>query len=168
MAYRSEAFCRRRQQDNIRGYVWVRKRLDPYAQLMKNILASDYIYVGRSKIFKAGRGVFASRDIKKSEVIERCPIIEIPKHDSSGLNESILVTYFFYFGKDKERLAIALGFGSIYNHAYIPNAKFRIKQKDTVIDFVALKNINKDDEITVNYYNGNPKKSPLWFEKVLS
>lgn len=131
---------------------------------MKNILASDYIYVGKSKIFKAGLGVFASHDIKKGEIIERCPIIEIPKHDSSSLNENILVTYFFYFGKDRKRVAIALGFGSIYNHTYNPNAKFRIRQKDLVIDFVALKHIKKDNEITVNYYGSNPKKSPLWFE----
>ena len=131
---------------------------------MKNIYTSDQIYVGRSKIIKAGRGVFAGGDIKKGEIIERCPIIEIPKHDSSSLNASILVTYFFYFGKDKERSAIALGFGSIYNHSYKPNAKFNIKQKLMLIDFIALENIKKDGEITVNYYNGNPKKSPLWFE----
>ena len=131
---------------------------------MKKIPASNCIYVGTSKITKAGRGVFAGRNIKKGEIIERCPIIEIPKYDSSSLSEGILVTYIFYFGKDKKRLAIALGFGSIYNHAYIPNAKFRIKQKDTVIDFVALKNIKKDEEITVNYYSSNPKKNPLWFE----
>jgi len=131
---------------------------------MKEILATDYIYIGKSKIIKAGRGVFASRNIIKGEIIERCPIIKIPKYDSFGLNESNLISYFFYYGKDKERLAIALGFGSIYNHSYLPNAKFSIKQNDNVIDFVALKNIKKDDEITVNYYGSSPKKYPLWFE----
>lgn len=53
---------------------------------MKNFPASDNVYISKSKIHNAGRGVFARRDIKK------------------------------------------------------------------------------DDEITVYYYNGNPKKSPLWFE----
>ena len=131
---------------------------------MKNILASDNIYVGRSKILDAGRGVFANCDIKKGEIIESCPIIEIPKYDTSNLTESVLVTYFFYFGKNKERSAIALGLGSIYNHTYTPNAKFRIKQKDMLIDFIALENIKKGNEITINYYNGNPQNSPLWFE----
>jgi uncharacterized protein len=122
------------------------------------------IYIGKSKIPNAGRGVFAGCNIKKDEIIERCPVIEVSKYDTSNLTESILVTYFFYFGKNKERSAIALGLGSIYNHTYKPNAKFKIKQKDMAIDFIALENIKKGEEITINYYNGNPKNSPLWFE----
>ena len=134
---------------------------------MKNILASNNVYISKSRILNAGRGVFARRDIKKDEIIERCPVIEVPKYDTSNLRESILVTYFFYFGRNKERSAIALGFGSISNHTYKRNARFKIKQKDMIIDFVALNDIKKDDEITFNYYNRSKpkdKKSPLWFE----
>lgn len=75
---------------------------------MNKLITSDKIYIGPSKIANAGRGVFARRDIKKGEIIETCPIIEIPKYDMSNLRESILVTYFFYFGKNKEQLVIAL------------------------------------------------------------
>lgn len=136
---------------------------------MKKLLTSDKIYIGQSKILNAGQGVYAKCDIKKSEIIERCPVIEVPKHDVSNVRESILVTYFFYFGRSKERLAIVLGFGSIYNHSYEPNAIYRIKPAEKIIDFVALNDIKKDDEITVNYNCGNPKdKSPLWFEVGLS
>ena len=132
---------------------------------MKKLVASEKIYIKQSKILDAGRGVFAKRDIKKDELIEKCPVIEVPKYDVSNVRESILVTYFFYFGKNKQRLAIALGFGSIYNHSYKPNATYKIRHKEKTIDFIALKNIKKDDEITVNYNYGNPKdKSPLWFE----
>ena len=133
---------------------------------MKKLVSSGKVYISESRILNAGRGVFAKCDIKKNEIIERCPIIEVPKHDTSNLNESILVTYFFYFGRSKEQLAIALGFGSIYNHTDKPNATFKIKQREEVIDFVALTDIKKDDEITFNYRNhGNSKnKSPLWFE----
>ena len=127
---------------------------------------SDKIYIGQSGIANAGRGVYARRDIKKDEIIEKCPIIEVPKHDVSNLRDSILVTYFFYFGKNKERLVIALGFGSIYNHAYEPNARYKIGRREKTLDFIALGDIKKDDEITVNY-NPNPKDlSPLWFETV--
>lgn len=134
---------------------------------MNKLITSDKIYIGQSRIVNAGRGVYTRRDIKKDEIIEKCPVIEVPKHDVSNLRESILVTYFFYFGKNKERLAIALGFGSIYNHAYEPNATYKIKHTEKIIDFVALKDIKKDDEITVNYNYGNQKdKSPLWFKVV--
>ncbi|MDO8503877.1 MAG: SET domain-containing protein [bacterium] len=132
---------------------------------MKRLLTSSKIYISQSTIADAGRGVYAKRDIKKGEIIERCPVIEVPKHDTSNLRESILVTYFFYFGKNKERSVVALGFGSIYNHTYEPNATYKEKHAEKTMDFIALKNIKKDSEITVNYNHGNPKqKSPLWFE----
>ncbi|MEK7186159.1 MAG: SET domain-containing protein-lysine N-methyltransferase [Patescibacteria group bacterium] len=134
---------------------------------MKKILTSDKVYISKSKILNAGRGVFARLDIRKGEIIENCPIVEVPEHDMSNLKESVLVTYFFYFGKNMERLAIVLGFGSIYNHSYKPNATYKIKQREKIIDFVASDNIKKDDEITFNYINsGNAKNKsrPLWFE----
>jgi hypothetical protein len=132
---------------------------------MMKLFTSDKVYIGQSRILNAGRGVFARRDIKKGEVIETCPVILVSRHDMSNLSESVLVTYFFYFGKKKERLVIALGFGSIYNHSYEPNAKYKIKPREKTIEFSALKDIKKDMEITVNYNYGNPKdKTPLWFE----
>jgi SET domain-containing protein len=132
---------------------------------MKKLLTSDKIYISKSSLLNAGRGVYARCNIKKYEIIERCPVIEVAKYDTSNLGESILVTYFFYFGRRKERSAIALGFGSIYNHSYEPNATYKIKITEKMIDFVAVKDIKKDSEITVNYNFGNPKdKNPLWFE----
>jgi len=132
---------------------------------MDKLLSSDKIYVSQSKMIKAGRGVFAGVDIKKNEIIERCPIIEISKHDTFNLGETILVTYLFFFGKNKEKSGIALGFGSIYNHSYSPNALYKIKDKEGLIDFISLKDIKKDEEITINYNHGKPNdKSPLWFD----
>ena len=132
---------------------------------MHNLATSDKVYIAQSRILNAGRGVYAKYDIKKNELIEKCPVIEVPQHDVANLCESILITYFYYFGKKKERVLIALGFGSIYNHTYEPNARYKISEEEMTIDFIALKDIRKNDEITVDYSNGNPKdKSPLWFE----
>jgi uncharacterized protein len=132
---------------------------------MQKLTTSNKIYISQSKIPNAERGVFAGVNIKKGETIERCPIIEVSKHDTANLNESLLVTYFFYFGRNKERLALTLGFGSIYNHSYDPNATFKIKPKAKLIEFIALKNIKKDEEITFNYKHEKSKDNiPLWFE----
>jgi hypothetical protein len=134
---------------------------------MSKIFPSDKIYVDTSKITGAGRGVFAKCDIKKGEIIERCPIIKVSKNDTANLNESILVTYFFYYGEDKDRLAVALGCGSIYNHSGKPNAAYKLKPDEEIIEFEALNNIEKDAEITFNYYNSADEgdmKNPLWFE----
>lgn len=108
--------------------------------------------------------MFAAQQIKKGEVVEVCPLIIVPRSDMSNLKESILVTYFFYFGEKKDRLAVALGFGSIYNHSYTPNATYKIKAKEKTINFTAIKDIKKNEEITVNYNFRNPRnKNPLWF-----
>lgn len=128
---------------------------------------SDKVYIGKSKIPRAGRGVFAKIDIKKGEVIENCPFIEISEGEISNLESSTLISYLFFFGKNKKRAVFALGFGSIYNHSDKPNAKFKIKTKEKIIEFIALKHIKKDSEITFNYRgNGKRKnkKKPLWFE----
>lgn len=131
---------------------------------MNKILATNKIYISESKIPNAGRGVFASTNIKNGEVIEQCPFIEIPKEELESIEQSIFINYVYFFGHKKEKMLIPLGFGAIYNHNYTPNAVYEIKPKDRVIEFVAKKDIKKDEEITVNYIQGNNKKVPLWFE----
>jgi len=77
------------------------------------------------------------------------------------------VEYYFYFGKNNEMLAVALGFGSIYNHSYEPNAIYKKRIRDKVIEFVALRSIRKDEEISVNYNYGDPNdKTRLWIKKI--
>ena len=133
---------------------------------MKKLFTSGKVYIAPSKIKNAGLGVFANQNIRKDELIERCPIILVPKKDVSNLRESILVNYYFYFN-GKRNLAIALGFGSIYNHSYEPNATYIKKSKEKVIDFVAIKDIKKDEEITANYNFGDPNdKSTLWIKDI--
>jgi len=135
-----------------------------YTCFVKKLLPPSKLYVAQSKIHKAGRGVFASVAIKQGELIERCPVIEIPEHEGPSVNESMLVTYIYYLGKNKERLMLALGFGSIYNHTETPNAEYHERYREKTIDFIALKEIKKDQEITVKYDQGSHKDShPLWF-----
>ena len=130
---------------------------------MKKIYSSDKIYIKDSKIVPGERGVFAKTNIKKGEIIETCPTIEFSEDDSVNFKESLLVTYTFYLGKNKDQVTILLGFGSIYNHSYTPNAIY--KQKDTTVIFIANRNIKKDEEILINYLQGNKNiKNPLWFE----
>lgn len=110
---------------------------------------------------KYGRGIFAIRDIKKGEFIEEAPVIVVPATDWKLMRESILLNYVFQWGKDK---ALALGYGSLYNHSYTPNARYITNMQNNSIDFYAREDIPRGEEITVNY-NGDPKdQSPLWFD----
>lgn len=134
---------------------------------MESITPSAKIYIGKSSIPNAGRGVFALVDIKNGEVIEQCPVIDIPQKQVHNIQSSILINYNFAWGAPEDRLAICLGFGSVYNHAYDPNATYIKHIERELINFVAIKDIKKGEEITVNYNHGNPyDKSPLWMKDV--
>jgi len=134
---------------------------------MQTILPSQKVYLGKSTIPHAGRGIFTSRDILAGEVIEICPIIEIPTSEIELLKKTLLINYYFVWGKAEEKRAICLGFGSLYNHAYEPNATYMKHLESETIHFNAIKDIKKDEEITVNYNYGNPSdKSPLWIKDI--
>ena len=90
-------------------------------------------------------------------------MIELPQHDAAS--ESFLVTYFYFFGEDKEQMVMALGFGSIYNHTDEPNAYYQERLQDQTIAFVALRDIAKDEEITVHYLGSKSYEHPLWFDQ---
>jgi SET domain-containing protein len=124
---------------------------------MKNLLV---------KSTKRGRGVFAKLNFKKGEIIEASPVIVLENSDRNFLDKTNLYNYYFWWGKDKKKAAIGLGYSSLYNHSFTPNAEYlKDLQKNTII-FKALRKIKKGEEILVNY-NGNPAdKSPLWFKVI--
>ena len=116
-----------------------------------------------------GRGVFAGKKYKRGEIIEQAPVIVIPGSELQYIKDTVLNDYYFIWGQDKDKLktgAIALGYGSLYNHSYSPNATFNKRHKDLVIEFKALQDIEEGEEITINY-NGDPEDdAPLCFEVV--
>jgi SET domain-containing protein len=112
---------------------------------------------------KYGRGIFANRNIKKGEFIEEAPVIVILKNEWKLMKKNILANYVFRWGEDK---AVALGYGSLYNHSYTPNARYHTNIENRSIDFYAREDISEKEEITVNY-NGDPEdQSPLWFDVI--
>ena len=130
---------------------------------------STKIHLGISRIKNAGRGVFASVDILAGELIERCPIILLSEKETPLIKQTELQNYYFRWGDDRahHQAGIGLGFGSIYNHSYSPNVTYTKLIDQELIDFVAIHNIKKDEEITVNYNFGNPHdKTRLWIKSI--
>jgi hypothetical protein len=113
-----------------------------------------------------GRGVFACRTFSPGELIERAPVLELPSADWSVVAPTRLSSYCFRFGPDPLDAAIALGYGSLYNHSYRPSAYYLQRLDAAVIDFIALRRIDVGDEVTVNY-DGTPESDkPVWFDVV--
>lgn len=123
------------------------------------------IHVGSSK--GKGRGVFARRQLAEGELIEQAPVLVIPGAEWRHIEQTVLYNYCFSWGPDLEHAALALGFGSLYNHSYQPNAVYIKRMAEMVIDFIALRKIGLGEEITVNY-NGSPgDQAPMWFGEVV-
>ena len=110
-----------------------------------------------------GRGVFAGVRFKAGELIERAPALVIPADEWRHLEKTVLYNYSFSWGDELEHAALPGGYGSFYNHSYEPNAVYYKRLDDLFIDYTALRPIEVDEEITINY-NGDPEdRGPLWF-----
>ena len=117
---------------------------------------------------KGGRGVFARRRISTGEMIERVPVILIPRgqvFDPNPENQkpSRISWYVFdWIECKRDYVALALGYGSIYNHSSQPNARFEMQHPD-ILMFVALKDIQPGEEVFIDY-RGSENKAALGFE----
>ncbi|MBS4214209.1 MULTISPECIES: SET domain-containing protein [Neobacillus] len=115
---------------------------------------------------KYGRGVFATRDIQSGELIHEAPVIVSPKRDYKYLKKTIMMEYVFWWDQANDECALALGYGSLFNHSYTPNALHEHNFANRTIDFYAHTDIKAGEEILINY-NGEPDDDePLWFDVI--
>jgi len=126
------------------------------------LIPTDLIEVRRSP--GRGRGVFARQFIPQGTVVERVPMLVFSEKELE-LNEGNSTLYHYAFEWGKGTVALALGYGSIYNHSYSPNARYDDHGQRTKV-FTAVRDIQPGEEITINY-NGEPEiKTPMEFEVV--
>jgi len=95
-----------------------------------------------------GRGVFAAVPIAAGEVIEVCPVLRFPAAQREHIDATLIDEYYFDWDGDG---AIALGLGSLYNHADEPIAEYIKDTANDVLVVRALSAIAADTEITFAY-----------------
>lgn len=123
------------------------------------MLSLPHLFVAPSS--RGGRGVFTARAIEAGTIIELAPVILLSAEDRALVHRTHLHDYYFQW--DGEQAAIALGLGSLYNHAGEPNAEFELDYDFEQIRFAALRAIAAGEEITIDYRSGAPGME-LWFE----
>lgn len=123
---------------------------------------SDLIAVKRVK--GKGRGVVARRAIRAGEVIERVPVLVLRLDEiRDGDGWTGLAGFCFLWGEGT--VALALGYGSLYNHSFDPNSRYDDEGQRVKV-YTAIRDIGAGEEITINY-NGEPTdRSPVGFEVV--
>lgn len=116
------------------------------------------------KIAGKGRAIFASRDFKVGEIIESCPVIKLTPTERKHC-EKTLLNHYMYPWKSTRSASVVLGYGSVINHSFDPNADWKQNFKTDCMVYKAIKPIKKGEEITVNY-NGEPDdQTPIdWFD----
>lgn len=103
-----------------------------------------------------GRGLVATQDIRQNTVIHIADLLELNKKDSKLVQKTKLTNYVYDLGYGKS--AIALGFGSLFNHSENENVDFKlvkIKSKNsptrTVIVYTTNRLIQEGDQLFINY-----------------
>ena len=98
-----------------------------------------------------GRGVFTSRRSPKGAVIEVCPVLILEAKDYHAIRDTVLWRYVYSWGKNDEQAAIALGYGSLYNHSANPNAEFNKHKRSGTVIIRAIRDIAAGEQIFINY-----------------
>lgn len=109
-----------------------------------------------------GLGVFAARKMAAGELVECCPALVCPAGDEALLEETALRGLYFTWRNDA--VAVALGFGSLYNHSWRPNARYELKHRARLVHILAVRAIAEGEEITINYTGHPDGRGELWFD----
>lgn len=137
-----------------------------------------------------GRGVFSTKDIKAGDIVETAPVVIISgtfsdypeeheyrvnglkkiTHDRTILAQEIsdiIFNWSFLTKNGKKDSCIALGYGSLYNSANPSNMRYEADEKNQNLLFIAVIDIPKDTELTVNYSGidgNNISEGNYWFK----
>jgi hypothetical protein len=132
---------------------------DHFEQLITPGIRPGDLYVAPS--VRHGRGVFAARVFAQEAIIEICPVIVVPAAQRAVIGTTVLFDHCYEWG---DAAGLALGFGSLYNHSYEPNAHYRQHIDRGLVVVTALAAIAKHEEITINYHGDPADRSPIWYD----
>ncbi len=116
-----------------------------------------------------GRGVFAARRFDAGEVVEECPVI-LFKKPYEVLHKELKTVVFHWPVPEGAATtqALALGYGSLYNHANPSNLRYEADETGLLLRLTAVRDIPADEELTINYNadGGAPASNEdWWFEE---
>ena len=99
-----------------------------------------------------GRGVFAQCDFAEGAVVEECPVIllTIPFDLLPPQLQNVVFSW-GVLAKTDSSTALALGYGSLYNHDNPANMRYVANPARCTLSFIAVRDIRSGEELTINY-----------------
>ena len=129
---------------------------------MNNLIEVKYISP------KKGKGVFSKRLIKEGTVIDVAHVVLLKENEFDLIADTVLYNYSYEWGgpnNDSEFMAaISLSISQFINHSFTPNIKYEYDYENKAIIYTAIRDINKGEELTVNYNGDVDNKKDVWFE----
>lgn len=123
-------------------------------------MIASFLYTEKTK--NKGWGVFTSKRIKKGTTIEVSPVIVMNKQDFDLLNKTKLHDYIFHW--QGNTCCMALGLISVYNHHAPSNCEYFQYFEEGTIEIRTVRDIKKNEELTINYQGEAGSTTPVWFE----
>ncbi len=117
-----------------------------------------------AKTKNKGRGVLAKKNIAADTKIEIAPVIILPQGDRKLLDQTLLHDYIFEWGEAKQECCIALGYVSLYNHAYQSNCEYAMDFKKQIIIVTTVKEVKAGEELCINYNGDWNSEKKIWFD----
>lgn len=116
-----------------------------------------------------GRGVFAARRFGAGEVVEECPVVLFKKPFEVLHRELKTVVFHWEVPEGAAATqALALGYGSLYNHSNPSNLRYETDREGLVLRLVAVREIEPGEELTINYNadgGAHVSDEDWWFEE---
>lgn len=131
---------------------------DSVANREETILGADIAW--RKISDEKGRGVFATRDIAKGEIIEIAPVVPVAKSNVIE-NGDAPDGYLLEWDAETpgEEFAMPLGYIMLYNHSSEPTIEIESDLGEYTMTVKAARNIKVNEELMWNY------ACDLWFEQ---
>jgi uncharacterized protein len=120
------------------------------------------LYIEKTK--ERGRGVFTSASLSAQIEIEISPVIVMNSEERLLLDQTLLHDYIFEWGPGSNECCMALGYISVYNHAFEPNCEYEMDFTAQTIRIKTIRDINRGEELFINYNGDWENKKKLWFE----
>lgn len=111
-----------------------------------------------------GRGIVAGRRFSCGDVVDAAPVVVIPGRQRPLVERTVLAQFSFVWDDATGSTAVALGRGSLFNHSYEPNVAAEKHVASRMIYFTALRDIDRGEELTLNYHGDASCLDPIWFD----
>ncbi len=86
-----------------------------------------------------GRGVFADMPMAANTLVEVAPVIVMSAPQRKLIEQTLLNNYIFEWGKSRTQCCVALGYVSLYNHAYDASCEYEMHYDEGLILICTLR-----------------------------